>query len=117
MIGIGEGQVLHLGPVEEGVLAAPGAVDDLVGDHKVSRGVLSFEGTDCSRRHDAIYAEFAHRPHIGAYRDRMRGELVTGTVAGMNATGIPATSPTTGTSEGDPYGVITGRGSALSMNP
>ena len=65
MIGIGEGQVLYLGPVEEGVLASPGAIDDLVGDHKVSRGVLSFEGTDCSRRHDAIYAEFAHRPHIG----------------------------------------------------
>ena len=35
----------------------------------------------------------------------------------MNATGIPATSPTTGTSEGDPYGVITWRASALSMNP
>ena len=66
----------------------PGAIDDLIWGSQSVRGVLSFEGTDCSRRHDAIYAEFAHRPQL-ARTGIVCGGVVTGTRGGgWYATGI-----------------------------
>ena len=76
--------------VEEGVGAAPGAVDELVGDDHGARRVLGADAADGRRRHDGLRAERRERPDVRAEVDEVRRHRVALAVPGEERDGLAA---------------------------
>ena len=81
-VGIGEGDVDHFGSVVEGRGPAPGAVDQLVGDHQVAWAVFAHQAAGGAGADDAVDAKLLHRPDVGPVRHQVRRVLVVMTMAG-----------------------------------
>ena len=81
-VGVGEGHVAEHGTVEEGVGAAPRAVDELVADDQFSRmDVLAQRSGGEGADHPA-HAELVEGPQVGPRVHAMGRELVVQAVAG-----------------------------------
>ena len=64
--GVGEGDVGHDAPAEEGMLRrALGAVDELVHQHDVAGLELGLQRADGADADDPLHAELLHRPEVG----------------------------------------------------
>lgn len=80
---VAKGDVADEAALEEGEGAdALGAVDDLVGDHKVHGLDLLLEGADGAEGDDAAHANVPQGGDVGAGGHLVRRELVVGAVAG-----------------------------------
>lgn len=80
---VAKGDVADEAALEEGEGAdALGAVDDLVGDHKVHGLDLLLEGADGAEGDDAAHANVPQGGDVGAGGHLVRRELVVGAVTG-----------------------------------
>ena len=80
-IRLGRGDVGGLRPVVERVLAAAGAVHELVGHHECARPEVRLERSAGARAEDPGHAQLAHRPDVGPVVDPVRRQLVFVAVA------------------------------------
>jgi hypothetical protein len=81
--GIAKGDVSDNATAEEGVLvAAAGAVEELVGEENVFGGVFLLEAADGGDGDDPADVEVAHGPEVGAVVEFGGEDAVTAGVAG-----------------------------------
>lgn len=87
---LSEGLVVHIrrgdvagdGAVVEGVVAAFGSVDELVGDQEAAGFDVALEGSAGAGGNDGFDAEFVHGPDVGSVVDFVGRDGVVASVAG-----------------------------------
>lgn len=82
VVHIRRGDVAGDGAVVERVVATLGAVNELVGDHKVAGFDFSLKGSDGAGGDDRFDTKFVESPDVGAIVDFVRREGVVPSVAG-----------------------------------